>query len=85
MGTLGREKAIVASARTLTAVTKSDSTVLNFQALWIGGAGNVAIKTSEAADAVTIVGVPAGTILPISGGLVMSTNTTATNIVALDW
>lgn len=64
------------------AVTKSDSTVLSFDALYIGGAGAVDIKTSEDAAAVTFAAVPAGTVLPVQGVRVMAA-TAATNIVWL--
>lgn len=66
------------------AVTKSDSTVLEAtRGLWIGGAGNVAVVFSDGGSAKTIVGVPAGTLLPFAVTKVMSTNTTATDILAL--
>ncbi len=65
------------------AVTKSDSTVINARALYIGGAGDVAIKCQEGDTAVTFSGVAAGTILPVAAAIVMSTNTSATLIVAL--
>ena len=66
------------------AVTASDSTVLpGTRALWVGGAGNVAVKMSGNEATVTFVGVAAGTILPIQVTKVMATNTTATSIVAL--
>lgn len=67
------------------AVTPSDTTIINCRALYIGGAGNVAVKTTAGATAVTFTAPPVGTILPINidGGQVMSTNTTATLIVAL--
>lgn len=76
-----------ASAKKYGAVTKSDSTVLSFQAIYVGGAGDVAISPSESdsGDAVTFTAVPAGAILPVRGRRVMSTNTTATAIVWLDW
>lgn len=65
------------------AVTKSDSTVLNAtRALYIGGDGNVAVTMSGGGDA-TFVGLLAGTILPVRVTKVLSTGTTATNIVAL--
>lgn len=66
-------------------VTKSDTTLINCRAIYIGGAGNIALSTSASATAVTITAPPVGTILPISleGGRIMSTNTTATAIVAL--
>lgn len=76
---------VFASATSSAAVTPNDSTVLSFKALYIGGAGNVAIKHVDAGTAVTYVGLTAGTVLPVDGGIVMSTNTTATNIVAMDW
>lgn len=67
------------------AVTPSDTTIINCRALYVGGAGNVAIKTAPGATAVTFTAPPVGTILPINidGGQVMATNTTATLIIAL--
>ena len=76
---------IAASATSSGAVTKSDSTVLQFRAVYVGGAGDVAIKHTEGGSAVTFVGVPAGSILPVSGVRVMSTGTTATSMVWMDW
>jgi hypothetical protein len=69
-------------ARNLTAVTPSDSTLLNFRALYIGGTGNVAIMPIDGTTAVTLTAVPVGTVLYICGSKVMATNTTATLIVA---
>lgn len=67
------------------AVTKSDT--VNFtggaaRALYVGGAGDVAVVL-KSGTAVTFVGVPAGTILPVECKRVNSTSTTATSIVAL--
>lgn len=76
---------VYASARDSEAVTPNDSTVLSFDALYIGAAGNVAIKHESDRAAVTFVAVPAGSILPVAGVRVMSTNTTASSIVALRW
>jgi hypothetical protein len=67
----------------LLAVTKSDSTVVNCQMLYVGGTGDVAILADGDTAAVTLSSVPAGTILPIACNKVMSTNTTATNMVAI--
>ncbi len=72
-----------APAEKLVAVTKSDSTVVNCRGLWVGGAGDVAITAVGDTAAVTIPSVPAGTLLPIACHYVMSTNTTATSMVAL--
>lgn len=69
------------------AVTKSDSTVLPVtRALYIGGAGDVAVVFEDkgsGGSAVTLAGATAGSVLPVRVLKVMSTNTTATNIVAL--
>ena len=66
------------------AVTPHDTDLLAQQAraLYIGGAGNVVLKDPDGVSA-TFVGVLAGTILPIQTSRVMSTSTTATNIVAI--
>lgn len=66
------------------AVTASDTTELTkvARALYVGGAGNMAVVTAEG-DTITILGVTAGTLLPLMVTQVMSTNTTATNITAL--
>ena len=66
------------------AVTASDSTDLGTtRGIWVGGAGNLAVMFSGDSAAVTLVGVTAGSLLPIQVQKVMSTNTTATSIVAL--
>jgi hypothetical protein len=65
------------------AVTKSDSTVFGCKAFYVGGAGNVAIKTHSGATAVTLTACIVGQIYPIQCYNIMSTNTTATAIVAL--
>lgn len=73
-----------ASSGSYGAITPSDSTTLSMtRGLYIGGAGAVAIMGWEDSSAVTFAAVPAGTILPVRVKKVMSTNTTATNIVAL--
>ena len=66
------------------AVTPSDSNLLlGAQRLYVGGAGNVAIKGINDSAAATLTAVPVGTFIPFSNGYVMATGTTATNIVAL--
>jgi hypothetical protein len=65
------------------AVTPSDATVLrNVRALYIGGAGNLAVRAPDSSTTITFVGVTAGMLLPISVGRVMAA-TTATSIVVL--
>jgi hypothetical protein len=70
-------------ATRLFAITPSDSTVVNVRALWVGGAGNIALIARDDTAAQTLSGVPAGTLLPVSCSKVMATNTTATLIVGL--
>ena len=65
-------------------VTKSDTTIVFFSALYIGGAGNVAVGLMDGSTTLLFTAVPVGTILPIQGQRVMSTNTTATLIIALN-
>ena len=66
------------------AVTPSDSTDLayNSRALYIGGAGNLAVTMAGGGD-VTFTGIPAGSILPVRVTRVKATSTTATSIVNL--
>lgn len=72
-----------AAAYRAAAVTASDATILPVtRAIWVGGAGNLAVIMAGDTAAVTITGVAAGTLLPIQVTKVMSTNTTATSITA---
>lgn len=65
------------------AVTPADGTTIPVtRALYIGTSGNLAVIMAEGTAAVTFTNVPAG-IFPIQVQKVMSTNTTASNIVAL--
>jgi len=73
-----------ASATTSGAVTASDSTVLDFNALYVGVGGDIAIKHRTGGPTVTYVGVPAGSILPVAGVRVMAA-TTATSVVWMKW
>lgn len=71
-------------AANATAVTANDTTVLTgVRGLYVGGAGNVAVRFPGNPTAVTFSNVPAGSVLAIQVERVMSTNTTATDIVAL--
>jgi hypothetical protein len=64
------------------AVTPSDVTIIRGKAIYVGGAGNVAV-TTEAGTVVTFTAPPVGSIIPIGFSKVMATNTTATLLVAL--
>lgn len=66
------------------AITKSDSTDLTgVRAIYVGGAGDVAVMGEYDTVATTLTAVPAGTIIPGRLKRVMSTNTTATGIVGM--
>jgi hypothetical protein len=69
----------------LYSVTPSDTTVLTPlpRALYIGAAGNIAIVAEDNTAAVVFVAVSAGQTLAVRAKKVMSTGTTATNIVAM--
>lgn len=78
---------IEAVATKVRSVTKSDSTDLTLngsapRALYIGTTGDVAVIAAGDTAAVTFSSVPVGWF-PIAVRKVMSTNTTASNIVAL--
>jgi len=67
------------------AITKSDSTVYDppLLAIWVGGAGNVVVRTFADQTTVTLVGATAGQMIPICVDQILSTNTTATSMVGL--
>lgn len=77
------------SAAHAVAVTPHDTNELaavggrTCRALYVGATGNVAVILRGDSAAVTFVGVPAGTLLPVNAKVVRSTATTATSIVAL--
>lgn len=71
------------SARGAVAVTPNDSTTLTgVKALYVGVSGDVAVVTRDRAAAVTFKAVPVG-YLWVQCVKVLSTGTTATDIVAL--
>lgn len=79
----------IAPADKFVVVTPADGTKLVFdgknfatKGIFVGGAGNLAIKDSVN-NSVTFTGVIAGSVLPLETDEVLSTGTTATNIVAL--
>lgn len=66
------------------AVVPSDTVPVNCRAIYVGGAGNVAVKP-KGGTAFTLTAPPVGSILPINleQGFIMATNTTATLMIAL--
>ncbi len=69
------------TARGHFAITKSNATVFRADALFVGGAGDVACVDLDG-TAVTYT-VAAGTQIPVQCKQVLETGTTATNIVGL--
>lgn len=67
---------------TAAAITPSDSALQTYRAIYVGGAGNVAV-TTEGGNIVTFTAPPVGTIIPVSTQKVMATNTTATLLIGL--
>ena len=66
------------------AITPSNDSLLPYaaRAFYVGGEGSVSLVTS-AGDTITLVGVKAGAIYPISIIKVNATGTSATNLVGL--
>lgn len=62
------------------AITPSDATTQRAASLWVGAAGNVAVKTEDGTT-LTFVGAQAGSIIPVKTLQVLSTGTTATSIL----
>lgn len=70
-------------AANMAAVTKSDTTVVNCRAVYVGTAGDLAVMPLNGSTAVTFKNVASGSILPVQAAKIMSANTTAADIVAL--
>ena len=64
------------------AITPSDSTIQEYSAVYVGGAGNLKI-TGRDGQAVTFTAVPVGTTIRVQTRLVWDTGTTATNLVGI--
>lgn len=69
----------------LAAITPDDDNDLPSicRGIYVGGEGDIALIAAGDSSAVTLVGVLAGTVLPIQARRVLETGTTATNLVAL--
>lgn len=64
-------------------VVKSDSTVVAFDAIYVGGAGDVVVKTFSG-NTLTFTAPPVGSIIPIRCNRVMAA-TSATLLVGLTY
>ena len=66
------------------AIVKSDSTTYDgVRGIYVGTAGDLAVLFKGDADPVTLIGVPAGSFLPFEVTKIMSTGTSASNIVVV--
>ena len=67
------------------AITPNDATDLTeaTRAIFVGGDGNIALDMAGDGTNIVFMGVVAGTILPVRATRVYSTNTTASNLIAL--
>ncbi len=67
------------------ALTKSDTDQFPPSHIYVGGTGDVAVQPAqpEGATAVVFKAVPTGAVIPCLCVRVMSTNTTATNLVRI--
>lgn len=74
-----------ASYRSHAAVTTHNTNPLAkvAKAIFVGVGGNIALRAEGASADVTLKNIPSGAILPIRVKYVRTTNTTATDIVAL--
>ncbi len=65
-------------------VTPHDTNQLTFvtRGIWVGAAGNMIVITSGG-DTVTLVGIVAGTLIPLRVHTIKATGTTAASIVGL--
>lgn len=70
---------------TMFPVTPSDTTRINCQSIYVGGAGNLALSPDGVSAAIVFSALPVGTIVPVelNQGRIMSTGTTATLLIAL--
>jgi hypothetical protein len=72
-------------SRTAFAITPHDSNAISPvpKAIYVGGGGNITLRTTEASSDVVFANVPDGAIIPVRARFIRATGTTATNIVGL--
>jgi hypothetical protein len=66
-------------------ITTSDSTVLArpTRAIYVGGAGDLAVRMADDGSTPIFKAVPVGTVLNIRADKILATGTTATNLLGL--
>jgi hypothetical protein len=76
---------LIGPAPSAVAVAPNDATIFPqpTRGLYVGGAGNVAVRMLEGQNAITFMNVPAGTLLPIRVDKVLLAGTSATFILAV--
>lgn len=71
-----------APAKRGAAVTPSDATVVDCRAIYVGGAGDVAVQFYDGGSTITFTAPTVGAVLPVSAYRIMAA-TTATLLIAL--
>ena len=66
------------------AITPNDSSEVDFNGIYVGGAGNLTVTLLDG-SVVTLTAVIVGTIYPLRVTKVLATGTTATNLIGLKW
>lgn len=72
------------SAKKVAVIVPSDATPVDFAAIYVGGAGNVAVRCIDGTS-VTFTAPPVGSIIPVACDRVLATGTTATLLIGLNW
>lgn len=72
-------------ASQLITITPSDTVPLagGVRAIWVGGAGDVAVVGLGDLTPKTLIGAQAGQVIPVFAKFVYATGTTATNLIGL--
>lgn len=65
-------------------ITPSDATEVDFNGIYVGGAGNLAVTLLDGSE-VTLTAVIVGTVYHLRVIKVNATGTTATNLIGLKW